>query len=156
MNRVEGLEDNYPNLVRIDTPVCKNTYAMYMLKENQLNAINELANLKLCIKQGNIPLENIFKSYSPHKLSSYKQLVEMLIAQHCDVIAMTKTAFNNAINSEKNRVAIQDIVPVPYPLPIVYGYHYLHKKHIKLIPSISEELAFLELTGYIEKTNDKF
>mgnify|MGYP001942286155 CR=1 FL=1 len=154
MNRIKGLEKKHPNLVRIATPICTNTYSLYMLKNNKLSSTGELVDLALGIKKGNTPLEKVFGKLKPYKTTSYQQLISMLITHRLDVIAMNEAAFANAIRSKKYPTSIEDIVPVDYPFPINYGYHYLHKKHLDLIPLIGKKLANLESSGYIKKANE--
>ncbi len=155
MNRIEGLDNYYPNLVRILTPICINTYSLYMLSGSTLKSPLELNTKALGIKKGNTPLENIFKRISPFKATSYQQLINMLITKRLDVIAMNEAAFANAIRSMKRTESINNIISVDYPFPIDYGYHYLHKKHIDLIPLINKKLANFESNGYIKRANEK-
>lgn len=153
MNRIEGIDRNFPNLIRIITPICTNTYFLYMLKDNKLNSIEELTHLKIGIKKGNTPLEVIFEKLKPYEATSYQQLISMLITKRLDAIAINEAAFANAIHSQKYPQSLKSIVTVDYPFSIDYGYHYLHKKHLNLIPLISKKLAELESNGYIEKAN---
>ncbi len=70
MNRIKGHDTKYSNLVRIATAICYNTYALFMLKENALNAQLDFNNIQLGIKRGNIPLELSFEQYNPYKATS--------------------------------------------------------------------------------------
>ncbi len=155
MNRIAGLDEYYSSLVRIPTPICINTYALYMLSGSTLKSPQEINTKSLGIKKGNTPLENIFKNFSLFKATSYQQLINMLITKRLDAIAMSEAAFTNAIRNIKHTESTKNIIRVEYPFPIYYGYNYLHKKHVNLIPLISEKLANFESNGFIKKANEE-
>lgn len=126
-----------------------------MLDDNKLSSTEEIAHITLGIKKGNTPLERLFKKFTPYESTSYDQLIRMLISKRLDAIAMNEAAFVNAIRNQEYPLTIKHIITVDYPFPIIYGYHYLHKKQLNLIPLISRKLATLESNGYIKKANEE-
>jgi hypothetical protein len=155
MNRIEGINIDYPNLVRIPTAICINSYSIYMLDNNKISHPINLTNLNLGIKIGNTPLEKVLGKYSPYKTTTYEQLITMLLNKRLDVIAMNKVAYKNAIRNKKHSQSKAHIIAVDYPFPVLYGYHYLHKKHVNLISLISDKLVSFESEGYIKKANEE-
>ena len=79
----------------------------------------------------------------------------MLNTKRLGAIVMNKATYVNALQSTEISKALEEIITVDCPLPINYGYHYLHKKHKQLINFISEKLADLERSGYIKIENIK-
>lgn len=159
MNRIEGLDKNYSNLVKIPTPICINRYFLYMLKDNKHSfsksqTSKQMANLKLGIKIGNTPIKNSLEKYFPYEAATYEQLIGMLINKRLDAVAMSDIAFQNVLIAYPE-YSKKHIIAIDYNFSILYGYHYLNKKHVNLITPISEILSKFAKEGFIKKTNDE-
>jgi polar amino acid transport system substrate-binding protein len=152
INRIKGIEKDFPNLIRIPTPICINTYAIYMIRGHK-NVSIDFDKLTLAIKIGNTPMEQYLDKFQPYKATTYEQLINMLIAKRIDAVAMNTAAYANAVSTGNIQTSIDHIIEVDYTFPIDYGYHYLHKKHFDLVPLISKKLAHLKREGYIQKAN---
>lgn len=151
--RTAGIEEQYPNLVRIEVPI-------------------QADKMYLCVKPGkefivdgweSIPKNYVFGYQRGVKFAEYavtkyeiqaesvrqpKQLILKLEAGRNDVVLL-------GIREHERFIKNQDIIRLEPPITINSLYHYLHIKHVALVPQITAELKKMETSGEIKKIQEQ-
>lgn len=144
--RIENINERYPNLVRIPVAICHMKIHLYSIKTLDIHSYEDLTKYRLGHRQGFLAVEQMFQHLSPYKVTSTQQLLNMLLNNRIDIISLSKTA---ASSLAKKHPSIK-LKQVDIDVPPVKLYHYLHKKHQKIIPLITQELQRLEESGFIK------
>lgn len=147
--RVSGIEDKYPNLIRIPVTICLAPVYLFSTKPIVINSFYDLSKLKLGIRTGIEHSERNFKRLSPHYATSNKQLLTMLLNSRIDIAVMSYSAFAKIKDSYPEHKFFR----LTFDIPPAELFHYLHKKHVNFIPSIHTKLNELKQNGFIEQMN---
>ena len=84
-------------------------------------------------------------------VNSFEDMVKILHAGRYDVGLVTML---DGLKTMKD-MGIRDLRVIEPPLEIIPTYHFLHKKHKKLVPLVSEKLKELKKEGYIKKIENQ-
>lgn len=146
--RVPVIEAEYPNLVRVPTPIYINRIAV-LTKRTEYDpsmGFGGLAGYRLSIRNGYKFLEKMTKGMDCHEVSSYEKLLTLLksgrvdfaLAEYFDILPTLA------------KVPLDRIKVLDKPLAINPMYHYLHRKHEKLVPEINAVLRRMDAQGRME------
>lgn len=143
--RVYSAAKSYKNLRRIPTPLCVlETYAYATTPIPYVNSWLDLKNKTVGHLIGIVLYEKRTESMRRKLPYHHEQLVTMLARGAIDIAIMEKYNFIN-------RTAIP-FHQSPNPLESDKVYHYLHKKHAKLIPLIDAQISSMVKDGTIQAT----
>ena len=144
--RVMGIDDIYTNLIRLPVPINTIEIVAFVKNKNiKITNWDDLRPYRVGIRRGVKLLEKATSGMIVFPLSKVSQLFSMLEKNRLDVIIVSKVIANNSFESSPP----DDIYMLNPPLAKVELYHYIHKKHIKLVPAISQVLKDMEQEGFI-------
>lgn len=150
IQRVIGLENHYPNLIRVPTPV--NYVEPYFFSKNRdiaLDNCQALENHTVGIVRGVIYQEKCSKNARKViVVDDFSVLMKLIDTGRIDVAIAAK------VNGQSGLVR-QNITSVyllsPPPLKPIELYHYLHKKNASLVPRINQILKEMEVSGELDR-----
>lgn len=149
--RIIGTDKRYTNLVRIPVPICRMHLNLYSIKKLSLEKLTDLYSLNLGIRMGTLATEKVLGKYNPHRVTNNEQLVKMLVKNRLDLISFS----SSTAHSIKVKYPSINLKKSELKLPIVFLFHYLNKEHSNLIPKVTEQLKYLESSGYIKSAMEK-
>ena len=96
--RIEGMEKEYPHLVRVPEPVISvDTYAFTTLTGTiDINGWSSLRNYEVCIRQGIFLQEAKTNALNVSHVSTISDAIKMLTAKRCDIATLSKWAWQSA------------------------------------------------------------
>lgn len=147
MHRILDIEKKFKNLIRV--PISINKIAVVVFsksKELKINKIDNLKPYKIGIRRGIQFAEDISKGMNVRKLENIEQLFKMLSLGRIDIVIETNFAGSKAIRKLK-LVGIHISKP---PIITKKLYHYLNKKHKKIIPLLTKSLKEMEEKNIIQ------
>lgn len=147
--RIAGTEDVFTNLCRVPTPLF--TFKAVAFSKNKALKIQEWADLKglrIGIIRGIRYSEINTKDMSPYFAEDVTHLFRLLNSGYISVAIATERAGNLEL---LNRFSESGITRVGSPLLQMPVYHFLHRKHERLIPQINAILLQMKSNGEIEQ-----
>lgn len=149
--RIEGIEKEYSNLIRIKIPVQIDDMYLYV-KQGKEFTVKGWDSIPKSYYLGYVRgVKFIEYAVAKHDLraetvSNYNQLFLKLELDRSD--GVVAGIFLGKRYFERNQLT--DIVRLSPPIHKSYLYHYLHKKHGDLVPRITSVLKKMEAGGEIE------
>ncbi|WP_342118158.1 hypothetical protein [Pseudoduganella sp. OTU4001] len=145
--RIEGLDKQYPNLVRVPEPVFY--YAAYAFAYNRLEVNAGWESLRghaICIRRGIKLFESRTEGMPRQVLDDEGSILRMLRNGGCEVALLEPN--NLAVKEEM--AARPPLFQLRPPLEVAPLYIYLHKSHADLVPSFAEALKQMRRDGAIQ------
>lgn len=144
--RVAGIEKEFPNLIRISTPIAY-THAMAFTKKNgpSINKWADLSELSVGYIKGSVNSEKMIKSKVKESVKNGEQLFMKLDAGRNDVIIYPQIG-----ECIIKRLNLKNIKSTSIQKTVLY--HYLNKKHQDIIPRVEKVLKELSKEGFIQKS----
>lgn len=151
LSRIEGLDKEFNNLVRIPVAINYVEANAFALKSNTNTAALNWENLRkyslVCINgiyfiSHNLEKLNIDCNY----VTTHSQALEMLQLGRIDIALLPKINGMAAIKEAK----ANGIIMIDKPIITMNLYHYLHKKNKDIIPELQAELMKMQASGRIE------
>lgn len=158
VSRVEGLDSQYPNLVRIPV-VIEFLDAMAFVKKArfEVNGWESLRDYTIGIRIGSKFAERGTEGMNTEMVVTHDQAFKKLAAGRNDVVVFSRIEGMAALTAMRDNLQpMLGITMLEPPIERIYGYHYLHKKHSDLIPLITSALQELEEEGRIQKIWDDY
>jgi polar amino acid transport system substrate-binding protein len=155
--RVTSIEQEYPNLIRVDVPIRVLPMHLYVRAgaEFSVNGWDSIPDDYVIGFRRGIKFAEY--AISKHHLKSItnsdeKGLLEQLSKGLIEIVVAHPAVAEKWIEE----LQLQDIVRLDPPIHVSYLYHYLHKKHAHLVPEISRVLQEMERSGLIQEINNQF
>ena len=147
--RVPVVEAHYKNLVRVPTPIYRNKIIAFSLDKavNISNGWDALPQYKLGAVIGYKQIEAKLRPMGASFLTSYEHLFALLQKNRIDVAISTYAEALPVITS----MNLKNILVHSPPLESNPMYHYLHKKHVHLVPTINAVLQEMQKSGRLEE-----
>jgi polar amino acid transport system substrate-binding protein len=144
--RVEGLEQTYPNLIRVPVAVLATSVEAIAIDPSiRVSKWEDLRRYSLCIPHGIKAIELPTAGMNAYTVNSGQQIIKMLKVKHCQVGVIASATW-----ADYEDLDWSGIRPVgrlgSFPL-----YHYLHKRHADLVPRLSAVLKQMRAEGVIAK-----
>jgi len=147
--RVSVVEKDYPNLVRVPTPLYVNRIVV-LTKRRDIDPAKgwgQFARLRTCIRNGYKFLESKVGGENCHLVSSYGKMLELLkndrvdagLAEYCDILPTLAVA------------ELGDVRILDQPMAFNPMYHYLNRRHAALVPGIDAVLRDMAESGRMEE-----
>jgi len=145
--RIKGLQQTYPNLRMVPTPLYElDALAISINLAVEVNNWQDLQPYKIGIMSGAEYAKKGAKGMDTHPANNYKELFNMLERKRVDVIVCIKPACLFELKKLKiNNINVLGVVER------MFVYHYLHRKHEKLVPLVDEQIIQMHKEGIIEK-----
>ena len=148
--RIKGIEESYPNLIRIDVALCRPK--QYLVSRMPLDIDNK-ANLKqyrIGFRSGTaahrqyIEQNEVPRTVGVHSDTSLKKLLEL---DRIDFMIISMWGLKRIYtDSEIEKLYFYEHLSFEIEL-----FHYLNKKHEAFSPVITKKLKELEASGFIDK-----
>lgn len=148
MNRIAGMEINYPNLVQVPEPNMQMHFVAFSKKEFSISDWNSLAGLKIGLVNGWKILERNTRGLPfVSRVVREDQLFEMLNRGRLDVALYSKLNGYELIN-KYGYTGIKHLEP---PLASKDMFLYLHNKHAALAPKVAAALRAMKQDGTYDR-----
>lgn len=150
--RIEGLERQYPNLVRVPEPVYH--YGAYAFAYNKLDVTAGWESLRghgICIRRGIKLFELRTGSMQRQMLDDERSILRMLRNGGCDM-ALLEPASQVVKAAMAAQPPLYKLLP---PLEVAPLYLYLHKSQAALAPRFAEALKQMRHDGTLQKILDE-
>ena len=148
--RVDGMENKYTNLVRVNEKIMDLDFVAFSHQSLELKdgwAALEPYNVSF-LSGWKIIEANIPKDTRINKVSSPQQLFHMLYKRRTEVIVYERWAGLNILTNDPNYRDIRVHMP---PLATSHMYCYLNKKHADLAEKLAQAIAELKANGTYTK-----
>jgi ABC-type amino acid transport substrate-binding protein len=151
MLRIEGLELEHPNLIRIPVPICAVESVLIANERVTASKFEDFRKYRFGITIGFVDQENLVSKYQLNATKVIKNsiLIDMLTRDRVDVIFLTKLDAAHMIDKSK-KIKLKVLKGFNRKM---FLYHYLHKKHRDLLPLITQALEELRDDGKIQLHN---
>ncbi len=145
--RIKGMQRFYPNLRIVPTAIDTiKAQALSIDLDIQINDWHDLQPYKIGIITGIKYAQIGTNGMKVHPVNTYKELFSLLERKRVDVIVCTKSACDYELKKFKdNNIKSLGIIQE------VSFYHYLHRKHEKLIPLVNAQIIQMHKEGEIER-----
>lgn len=153
MLRVEGIEEEYKNLIPIPVAICYVQSVIVAKPHVLIDSYADFKKYRFGITSGYVGLERLVKQYDLQVTRAMKHdaLLELLAKDRIDMAIINTANAESFVKSQP-----EGKFKINYSFARRIGlYHYLHKKHEKLVPLITQELEFISDLGYSTLPNTK-
>jgi len=149
--RAEGVETEYPNLIRIHVPInVVDVVVLTKLLSFEIKNWQSLKPYRIGIQSGITFIESSLSNITGLKIDRVKnstQLLMMLEMERIDAVVAPRIS---AIVSLAN-LGFKSITILEPPLQSFPLFHYLNKKHQSLVPELEKVLQVMEDEGQIQR-----
>lgn len=144
INRIAGMEENYPNLIRVPEPNMVMHFVAFSKKDYKINGWESIRNLDIGVVQGWKILEDNTSGFPYVTLvPTETELFNMLDKDRLDIALYSKLAGYEQLMLR----GLSDIYHLEPPLASREMYLYLNKKHEHLIDKVAEALRDMKEDG---------
>ncbi|XHS77794.1 hypothetical protein ACFJGW_19070 [Burkholderiaceae bacterium UC74_6] len=144
--RVEGLEQIYPNLIRVPVAVLATSVEAIAVDPSiRVSKWEDLRSLSLCIPHGIKAIELRTAGMRTYAVNSSQQIIKMLQIKRCQVGVIASPTWVDYESLDWTGIRFAG------RLEAVPLYHYLHKRHAKLVPRIANALEQMRKQGAIAR-----
>lgn len=144
--RIEGIEALYPNLVRVPEPVVSvKVKAFTTGKVFPVTGWESLRPYSICCMHGVKLYEQGTQGMSQVCTLGLEHTIRLLREGMCDVAVLTPQAW--ILMDALNAGPFRELEP---PIATYDLYHYVHRRHVELVPLLVEELRKMKREGVIE------
>jgi len=141
--RINGTENEYPNLVRVKEPIYVVSVSAIVVKTSRhwMSSWEKIAKLRIGYPRGYRIMDIRTKDMNAVKVRDPIAVVRMVKGERFDVGLL--------ITSDALRLVAADdgLTVLDPPIETMTLYHYLHVKHRRLVPAIEEVLIRLNDSG---------
>lgn len=144
LNRIEGMEENYPNLVRIPEPNMVMHFVAFSKKDFEIEGWESIRDLHIGIVKGwKILEENTADFPYVVLVPTETELFNMLDKDRIDIALYSKlTGYEQLMFRD-----LKDIYHLEPPLASRNMYLYLYKKHQDLVDKVADALRSMKEDG---------
>jgi ABC-type amino acid transport substrate-binding protein len=140
--RIALVDDRYPSLVRVNVPLLSVTTYGYTNKPELLDkSVDMLKAFRAGHVRGAVFGELAARdSVEIWSADEPEQLFEMLKQDRIDVVYVREIRAEEMIA----RFGLEDVLPIPASFKEYPFYHYLHERHLELVPRVEKALRDLQ------------
>jgi len=146
LTRIEGLENQYPGLVRIPERIMNWKFAAFGKKGQRIDSWKDIVNKRVGLIRGWKIYESKLKEENARSIISTndaQHLFSLLMLDRIDVALYERQLGLEIIKKEK----LTDFEPKEPLLAKRHMYIYLNKRHAKLVPRLAAVLASMKKEG---------
>lgn len=147
--RIAGMETEYTNLIPIPVPVDELEGMAFSLNNSDIS-VNDWESLKpyrVGIQRGVKFAEKNTRHMAVNSVTKNTELFEMINSKEIDVAVMARLNGLKSLNDSK----ITTTTAIEPPLIKAPLYHYVNKKHAKLVPQLTKVLQEMQNEGIMKK-----
>lgn len=151
INRIEGMERSYPNLVQVPEPNMQMHFVAFAKEDIPISGWGSIRRLRVGMVQGWKILEQHTKNFpNLTSLTEISKLFELLERDRLDVVLYSKlTGYE-----ELYKLGYKDIQALSPPLVVKDMFLYLNKSHKDLATPMAEALREMKQDGTYDKIID--
>jgi len=151
--RVSGIETKFQNLVPIPVTLSFSDWVV-VSKSNtiKIEGWHSIKSFVVGTRLGVVTTDIGTKGMEPTKVNTNKQLLKMLLSDRVDLIVLSK---NNALKHTQG-IEHKNLHILQPPIQSVPVYHFVHKKHARLIPKITTILKAMQQQGFISDAYSRY
>lgn len=145
VQRVDGLEKEYTNLVKVPEPLFMHIGSVYTKTvQVEIKDWESLTPYSVGIRRG-VKFAEKATAKHPDRLmvGSFEQLIHIIQKGRVDLIVGSRYYFDDYIR-KKN---ITDVKRIDPPIHVKPLFHYLHRKNIELVPALTRTLQEMTASG---------
>ncbi|NRA54430.1 MAG: hypothetical protein HRU23_09825 [Gammaproteobacteria bacterium] len=145
--RVANIENSYRNLIAIPVSMTLIDGVAYTISKSiKFADVDDLLNYRIGIHSGMLWQESFVQhSQGPHtRVNSATSLFKLLIANRVDYVLLGRAGATELMNST---FANKNIVEVSPAVRHSQLFHYVHRKHLGVIPLITKQLESMQVSG---------
>ena len=153
VNRIAGIQKAYPNLVRV--PVAVNLFEAVVFSKRQRFTTSGKESLQpytIAIRIGSKYAEELTEGLNVTKFPDFEKVFALLAEERYDIGIASRITGLHQIKEQ----ALRGIVALEPPLAVFELYHYLHRKHRRLVPRITRELDKMREDGSIDRIRARY
>ena len=153
LQRIGGIESEYPNLIPIPVPINKMEGMIHTKHLNfEVKGWESLKPYRIGIRRGIKYAEQGTRGMNPIVANSDNELFDIL---NNDIVELVIIAWTNVLmmRAEGEGDGIRTLEPPIESLPL---YHYVHKKHQHLVSRLTKTLQEMENEGFIQGVRARF
>ena len=145
--RIGGLENTYPDLLRVPTPVNHlEGFALTRRQGLEILHVGDLTALKIGVRRGIKFTDELTRGMDVIPVNQNDQLIDILNRGRVDAVVMALTSLLD--QQAKGRLVG---IKVQEPALVRRGmYHYLHKKHHNWLKPLNEQLLKMRNEGLLD------
>lgn len=144
INRIEGMEKQYPNLIRVPEPNMQMHFVAFAKRDIPIDGWESLKDLKIGIVRGWKILENHTQDFACRTLLvDSKQLFEMQDRGRLDVVLYSKLGGKEKIKA----CGFTELHALDPPLISRDMFLYMNKRHKELVIPLAEALRGMKQDG---------
>ena len=150
--RTEGMESQYPHLLRVPEPVMSiDTYAFTTQPAGfEIKDWSSLRGHQVCIRQGIFLQEAKTNELLVSHVGTIADAIRMLVAGRCDVATLSKWTWLEI--AEMHVGHIRQLQPA---LASNRMYHYINSKHAQLLVALAQALQQMKADGTMAMLESK-
>ena len=159
INRVAGIEKNYPNLMMI--PVAVMSFDAVVIVKKVKFTVDGWESLKpyvIGIRRGTKFAEIGTQGMRVESVTQYRELLKMLDKGHVDLVVLARPSIKGVFKQmqlEGDGKLLEEMSVLEPPIAHFETYHYLHKKHAALVPKITNALKAMASEGRIRAIQEQ-
>lgn len=147
--RTSDVAQKYPSLIKVDVPLLTLMNVVFVNRHRSSGEVfMDLKNTRVGFLNGVEQLDAYTQGFHHiWRAESFRELFEMLSLGKLDAVISEKTAGKIEIHAlGLDSVVTLDKVIAPETL-----YHFLHEKHVQLVPKVAEVLQQMKSSGEMEQ-----
>ncbi|BDQ34594.1 ABC transporter substrate-binding protein [Pseudodesulfovibrio portus] len=147
VGRIEGIEKNYPDLVRVPVKVIDLLACAYVLDRSPIRRYspNLLNELKVCAVFGVQWAKDLLNCRTAEMVSDYDKLMAMLVEKRVDMVLGSALSVEAVLSKKGDwNKHVRRLNPPASCQPL---YHYVHKNNARLVPLLEKALRELWAEG---------
>lgn len=150
--RLAHIQDLYQNLIMVPVPIFTNsTVAFTKNKQIKISSWDDLSHYSVTSMLGLKYTESKLKGHpQAHFVNSIQKAFSLMDKQRYDITIFSLHDGLNVIN----QLPLNGVQTIPFET--IPSYHFIHKKHVKLLPEITRALQEIKTEGLIDKISSEF
>ncbi len=149
--RIEGVDAEFKNLIRVPVPLWSHPELAFVKGDFELDGWESLTPYRVAFRAGTKVVENNIKDIVANQLplASIDEAFGLLEKGEVDVVISDNIVGTLLLESEKYKDS--GIRQIAKPLDQALLFTYLHKKHLELVPELSQAIRKAKRDGTYER-----
>lgn len=149
--RIEGLDAEYKNLIRVPVPLWSHPELAFVYGDIELDGWKSLSPYRVAFRAGTKVVENNIRDIVVNQVAvaSIDEAFSLLEKGDVDVVISDNIVGSVLLKSDKYKDS--GIRQLPEPLDQALLYTYLHKKHQELVPELARSLRKAKRDGTYQR-----
>lgn len=144
--RIKHAGTSMPTLLRVPVVLAEIQLSVITSKAGvTIKSMEDLANYRVSGVRGIVMTDTLLSTYSPIYANDLVHALDLLNAKRIDLV-LVPINFSDPVAFDYPGINPDDYTIYPAPIPSKKLYHYVHKRHLGLIPQLAQAIS--ELSGF--------